>query len=204
MVVNSPKDIVSKGLLNVPDLRQDIVATMLQIIGSSWVGGDGRNAALAYALAVFMLQQAVDSMAQDKALCTQEAKDKEDNEQKESLIILSIGVALIFLPIVGTEAAAALGLNNTARVIAIADELGKAAFATYETVRDPESAIVNILGILFSVGKLAKAERDVNAIRGVAQYLIGMASSEILCLGRFFADRDSELQTLQSKGELRS
>jgi hypothetical protein len=179
---------------------------MLQIIGDGWLGEDDRDAVLAYAQAVFILQKAVDIMAQTKELGTQEEKpeEKEERRWKENLILPSIGVALMFAPIVGMEAAAALGLNNIARLIAVVGELGNAAFATYETVRDPASAMVNILGIFFSVGNIAKAERDVKAIRGVAQYHMRMVSSEILCLGRFFADRDSKVQTLQRKGELRS
>lgn len=201
MVVSNPKDIVTKGLPNIPDLRQDMVASMLQIMGGSWVGGDARDAALAYAPAVFVLQQAVDSMAQAKELGAQEeeAEEEEERKRKENLILLIIGVALMFVPIVGTEAAAALGLSNIARVIAVAGELGNAAFATYETVKDPASAIVNILGMLFGVGQIAKAERGAKGLRDVAQYRKGMAAGEISSLGRFFADGDSKVQTLLGK-----
>jgi hypothetical protein len=76
----------------------------------------------------------------------------------------------MFVLIVGTQAAAALSLSNIACVMAVVGELGNAAFEIYETVRDPASAIINILVILFSVCNIAKAERDVKAIRGVAQY----------------------------------
>ncbi|KAG8163304.1 hypothetical protein KVR01_006601 [Diaporthe batatas] len=201
MVVNNPKDIVTKGLPNIPSLRQEMVASMLEIMGGSWAGGDSRDAALAYAPAVFMLQQAVDSMAQAKELGAQEEKTEEEEERKrkENLILLIIGVALMFVPVVGTEVAAALGLTNIARVIAVAGELGNAAFATYETVRDPASAIVNILGMLFGVGQIAKAERSATGIRGVAAWRKGMKSSEISSMGRFFADGDSKVQTLLGK-----
>lgn len=65
MAVNDPKDILSQWAC--PTSRN-----MLQIIGDGWLGEDDRDAALAYAPAVFILQQAVDIMAQTKELGAQE------------------------------------------------------------------------------------------------------------------------------------
>jgi chitinase len=97
MVVQNPKDIVTHGLPNIPSLRSDMVSTMLQIMDGTWAGGDSRDAALAYAPAVFLLQQAVDGMAQAKKLGAEEEKKEEEEERKrkEALILLIIGVALV-------------------------------------------------------------------------------------------------------------
>ncbi|KAK7732442.1 Glucan endo-1,3-alpha-glucosidase agn1 [Diaporthe eres] len=56
-----------------------------------------------------------------------------------------------------------------------------------------------ILGMLFGVGQIAKAERGAKGLRGVAQYRKGMATDEISSLGRYFADGDSKVQTLLGK-----
>lgn len=97
MVVTNPKDIVTKGLPNIPTLRSEMASTMLEILGGTWAGGDPSDGALAYAPAVFMLQQAVDSMAQAKELGAQEEKTEEEEERKrkENLILLIIGVVLM-------------------------------------------------------------------------------------------------------------
>lgn len=201
MVVNNPKDLVVKGLPNLPALRQDMVAALLQIMGGGWAGGDARDVLLAYSPAVFVLQQAVDSMEQAKELGAQEesAEEEEEEKKRENFILLLIEVALMFVPIVGTEVAVALGLSNVARVIAIAGELGNMATATYETVKDPASAIVNILGMLFGAGNIAKVARDAKGISSVAQFRKSMTPGEISSLGKIFQDGDSKVQDLLGK-----
>ncbi|KAI0191619.1 hypothetical protein F4808DRAFT_476023 [Astrocystis sublimbata] len=201
MVVSNPKSIVTDGLPNIPKLRSDIQNTMLEIMAGSWTGGDPRDAALAYAPALFMLQQAVDSMAQAKELGKQEEKEEEEEERKRkaNLILLIISVVLFFVPVVGQEVAAGLGFANLARIIAIAGELGNAALATYDTVNDPASAVVNILGGLFGVGGIVKASRDAKGIASIAKWRKGMKASEISSLGKIFQDGDTKIQSLLGK-----
>jgi chitinase len=104
-----------------------------------------------------------------------------------------------FVPFVGEEVAAGLGFANLARTIAIAGELGDAALATYDTVKDPASAIMNIMGMLFGVGSIAKAARGATGLRKVADFRKGMASGEIASLGKFFENGDAEVQALLGK-----
>lgn len=97
MEVQNPKDIVTHGLPNIPSLRSDMQKTKLEIIGGMYVGGDPRDAALAYAPTVFIMQQAVDSMKQAKEIGKQEEKDEaeEERKRKENFIMLIISVVLI-------------------------------------------------------------------------------------------------------------
>jgi hypothetical protein len=97
MVVQNPKDIVTKALPNIPGMRSDMETTLLEIMGGGWMGGDARDAALAYAPAVFMLQQAVDSMAQAKELGQEEEEEEEEEERKrkENFILLIISVVFM-------------------------------------------------------------------------------------------------------------
>lgn len=201
MEVQNPKDIVTEGLPNLPALREDMVATKLEILVGAYFGGDPRDAALAYAPAVFMLQQAVDSMRQAKELGEQEEEEEEEEERKrkENFILLIISVVLIFVPIVGQELAAAAGLANLARVIAIAGELANAALATYDTVKDPGSAVINMLGMVFGLGSIAKVARDGPGLAQVAKWRRGMSAAEITSLGKIFKDGDDLVQSVLVK-----
>lgn len=85
------------------------------------------------------------------------------------------------------------------RAIAIAGELGNDAVATYETVKDPSSAAVNIVGMLLGVGPLAKVARDGKGLSRVAAIRRRMTSDEIGSLGQVFKDQDERLQNLLRK-----
>ncbi|KAL4739555.1 glycoside hydrolase superfamily [Aspergillus similis] len=201
MVVDNPKDIVTKGLPNIPTMISEMQITTLEIMGGSWSGGDPRDAAVAYAPAVFMLEQAVDSMAQAKEIGAQEEEAEEEEERKrmESLILLILGVAFLFVPMVGEGIAASMGLANLARVIAIAGELGNAALATYDTINNPDAAVVNMLGMLFGAGAFTKVSRDAKGLRDVASYRRGMSTGEIASLGKFFENGDGKVQAILGK-----
>jgi chitinase len=100
---------------------------------------------------------------------------------------------------VGEGIAAGLGLANLARVIAIAGELANAALATYDTVKDPASAVVNMLGMLFGVGSIAKASRNAKGLSEVANWRKGMKAGEITSLGKIFENGDSMVQSILGK-----
>ncbi|KAI9371712.1 hypothetical protein BJX61DRAFT_12353 [Aspergillus egyptiacus] len=201
MVVQNPKDIVTEGLPNIPGLISDMQVTLLEIMGGSWAGGDARDAAEAYAPAVFMLQQAVEGMAQAKKLGEKEEELEEEEERKKlaNLIVTILSVVFMFVPIVGEGVAAGLGLANLGRLIAIAGELGNAALATYDTVSDPSSAIINMVGMLFGAGSITKASRDAKGLAKVAGWRKGMNAAEVASLGRMFKDGDELVQGILGK-----
>jgi hypothetical protein len=97
MVVPNPKDLVTKGLGSIPELRQSISATYLEIVLGLYLSGSPMDAVEAYSTPVFMLMQAVDSMAQAKALgAKKEAADKKEREEKrKSFILLIVSVVLM-------------------------------------------------------------------------------------------------------------
>ena len=90
MKVQNPKDIVTKALPSVPGLRTEMRATLLDIMLGQWVDGTASDAAYAYSTPVFMLMQAVDSMAQAKALGEKEQKQEEEAEKNFIVMILSV------------------------------------------------------------------------------------------------------------------
>lgn len=212
MVVPNPKDIVTKALPSIPKLRREMLATYLDIIVGNWFGGSTSDAAAAYATPVFMLMQAVDGMAQAKALGKQEQQNEE--KQKENFIIMIVSVVLLvstcwlqldfvrqadpvqFVPVIGEEAAAAAGLAGLARAIAIAGELGNGALGIYDSVKNPASAVVNILGMLLGVGAIAKVSRDGKGLAQVAKVRREMSADTIAGLGSVFAKHNNELNTI--------
>lgn len=99
----------------------------------------------------------------------------------------------------GEEVAAAAGLATLAKSIAIAGELGNAALAIYDTVQDPSSAIINIMGMLFGVGSIVKVARDGKGLGAIAKYRRGMKPEEVEALGSIFSDKDGVLQSILGK-----
>ncbi|KAK3938836.1 glycoside hydrolase superfamily [Diplogelasinospora grovesii] len=201
MVVPNPKDIVTKGIGNIPSLRSDMAATAVSIMTGFWSGGGIDDPAQAFSAPVFMLMEAVDGMAQAKQLGQQEEQTEEEEERKrrENIILLIVSVVFMFVPVVGEEAAAAAGLATLAKAIAIAGELGNAALAIYDTVQDPSSAIINILGMLFGVGSITKATRDGTGIGAIAKLRRGMKPEEVTALGKIFSGKDGVLQSILGK-----
>jgi chitinase len=97
---------------------------------------------------------------------------------------------------VGEEVSLAAGLASLARTIAIAGELGNAALAIYDTVSNPESAVINILGMLLGIGAIAKVERTGKGIGDVAKLRRGMTADNVAALGSIFKTNDDKLQSI--------
>ncbi|KAL4748496.1 hypothetical protein BDW72DRAFT_195708 [Aspergillus terricola var. indicus] len=110
-------------------------------------------------------------MAQAKEIGAQEEEAEGEEERKRMEI--------------GEGIAASIGLANLARVIAIAGELGIAALATYDTVNNPDAAVVSMLGMLFGAGAFTKVSRDAKGLKDVARYRRGVSTGEIALLGKF-------------------
>lgn len=66
MVVLNPKHIVDQGMPNIPGIRSSMQATLMDIQLGQWFNGSTSHAAQAYSTAVFLLMQAVESMAEAK------------------------------------------------------------------------------------------------------------------------------------------
>lgn len=197
MVVPNPKDIITKGLGNIPDLQNDMAATYLDILLGQWINGSTSDPLQAYSTPVFMLMQGIDSMQQARDLGQKEQKEEaEEQKRKRDFILLIVSVVLMFVPIVGEEIALAAGFASLARAIAMAGEVGNAALGIYDTVKDPKSAVVNILGMLLGVGAIVKASRDAKGLSDVAKIRRGMSGDAIAGLGKIFKDNDDKLQAI--------
>ena len=100
MVVQNPKDIVTKALPRIPALRKEMQSTLLDIMLGYWANGTVADAAYAYSTPVFMLMQAVDSMAQAKALGEMEQKEEEEAQKNFIIMILSVVLLVRTIPLI--------------------------------------------------------------------------------------------------------
>jgi chitinase len=100
---------------------------------------------------------------------------------------------------VGEELALAAGLATLGRTIAIVGEASNAAYDVYQTVQDPKSAVVNILGMLLGVGAIARVERTGKGLGDVAKIRRGMTADTVSAFGPVFKGSDDALQNVVHK-----
>ncbi|KAK3690963.1 Glucan endo-1,3-alpha-glucosidase agn1 [Vermiconidia calcicola] len=193
MGITNPKDIVTEAIPNLPELRIDMQATLMDIMLGNFAGGSTTAAAHAYSTPVFMLMQAVDDMAQAKKLG--EKEEEEEEKERVNFIIMIVSVVLLFVPIVGQQAALAAGMATLARSIAIAGELGQGALGIYDTVNNPGSAVINILGMLIGVGATTKVPRDAPGLTEVATLARSISPDMAANFGAIFKHNFDDLQT---------
>jgi hypothetical protein len=97
VVVPNPKDIVTLGFGNVSAIRNNMAAAMLAIMSGYWNGGNIADPATVYSVPVFLLEQAVDSMAQVKQVGEKEQQAEQAKAKANFLqeIMAIVGFALI-------------------------------------------------------------------------------------------------------------
>lgn len=96
----------------------------------------------------------------------------------------------------GEEVASLARLATLVRSIAVAGEAANTGLAIYDTVKNPESAIMNVVGSVLGVGAIAKAERSGKGLASVAETRAGIKASEIASMGDIFKANDNTLQSL--------
>ena len=92
--------------------------------------------------------------------------------------------------------AAAAGLATVARAIAMVGEAGNSALAIYDTVKNPRSAIINILGMVVGVGAVAKASRDGTGLAKIAKMRRDMDPTVVASMGKVFQSNSDKLSTV--------
>ena len=86
-------------------------------------------------------------------------------------------------------------MTTLARAIAIAGEVGNGALSIYDTVENPGSAVINILGMLVGVSSIAKTTRDAPGLTKVATLAKSMSPDMIRSFGPVFKGGFDDLQT---------
>lgn len=167
--VPNPKDIMTRALANVTQLRTALLAAELSI-GTSMYDGDKLDAARALSTPIFMLAQAVESMESIK-----EIGAKIEEEKKKALILLVVSLCLMIVPMLGEIGFELAGLVNLARFAFIAGEVGNAAMSLVDVVGNPEAAPFAVMGMVLGfAGRGIKFERALDDA-GAARRLMSQA-----------------------------
>lgn len=186
--ISNPKDSIANALPRFKDLQLDVAATWADLSFFIW-DGDDTDAVEALSTPVFMLLQAVDSMAQIKKI-GEEEKEKEEAE-KRNFIITIISAVLLILPFAGEFVGTVAGIGWVADAAMLADVTANLAMAGYDIVTDPKSAPMELLNILFS-----GTGRTGSNLAKAASVKRGIKAGDLAKFGDVFKDNDGLLGDL--------
>lgn len=138
---------------------------------------------------VFMMAQAVESMAQAKEI----GEDMEEQEAND--LLLTIITAILFIvPVVGELGAAAAGLGRLARAFAAIGAASDFGMTIVDVVQNPEAAPMAIAGLMLG-GKIKKP-KEFSAAAAAAATRRGMSTAVRDGLGDVFKNNDMALSNI--------
>jgi hypothetical protein len=187
--ITNPKDIFTKAGPAFAALPDSVTATLWDVLLGQW-NGSVLDPVSVVSLPIAMAQQALDSMAQVKAI----GQTEEDSE-KADLIASIITAVLSIVPFVGEEVAAAAGLAQVARAANLVGLAANLGYDIYTVVENPSSAPMVLLGELFGIGGIATAARDAASYARMASLRRAM-SDELSGLGTRVTDQARTLQKI--------
>ncbi|CAI0649773.1 unnamed protein product [Colletotrichum noveboracense] len=188
--VTNPKEVIQAAMPNMSALASSLMIAQVDLTlhVNEAEGGDIITAA---SMPIFMLEQAIRSMDNIKAIGS---KIIEENKKKLILEILSI--VLIAIPFIG-EAGGALfgGVAMISRIAALVDIAGSTGLTAYDIVQDPTSAPFAILGLLVGgFGTGARSEKE--AFGEAAKARRGLSASDITKFGDALVEKDTKVQKI--------
>ncbi|OAA59939.1 Glycoside hydrolase, subgroup, catalytic core [Cordyceps fumosorosea ARSEF 2679] len=197
--VGNPKAIIEASMSNITALGDSLLAGYGSVGFGVYSEGNPDaseiDAVVAYAMPVFQLQQAVESMKDIKDI-----GEKAKEEKRKQLILTILTFVFMALPFVGEALGPIVGSAAAlARIALIVSEVGNAAVTIADIVGDPTSAPFAILGLIVGVGggtgKVTKAE-------GLGKAAAARAIMKDGDLAKFparFRELDSQVQKIVSK-----
>ncbi|KAJ0385841.1 hypothetical protein COL922a_005546 [Colletotrichum nupharicola] len=188
--VTNPKEVIQAAMPNMSVLASSLMIAQVDL--TLHVNeAEGGDIIMAASMPIFMLEQAIRSMDNIKAIGS---KIIEENKKKLILEILSI--VLIAIPFIG-EAGGALfgGVAMISRIAALVDIAGSTGLTAYDIVQDPTSAPFAILGLLVGgFGTGARSEKE--AFGEAAKARRGLSASDITKFGDAFVEKDRKVQKI--------
>jgi glucan 1,3-beta-glucosidase len=136
---SNPKDIVTKATPAINGMLDNIITTYLDMVVDNY-NGSLQDVPDTYSMPVFLIQQAVTSMAKVKSLGEEQAK-----KDKVKLILEILGIVFAFLPFVDEFAPALEVLDGVFATIAVA---GNIALDIQGIIADPTSAPMILLDLV--------------------------------------------------------
>ncbi|KAJ4156030.1 hypothetical protein LMH87_001244 [Akanthomyces muscarius] len=150
--VGNPKKMIEASMPNITALQDSLLSSYASLSFGVY-GDDAANASdtdpvVAYAMPVFQLQTAIESMKDIKDI-----GEKAREEKKKKLIMTILTFVFMAIPFVGEALGPIIGSAAAiARIALIISEVGNAALTVADIVEDPASAPFAILGLIAGVG----------------------------------------------------
>ncbi|CAG8920185.1 unnamed protein product [Penicillium salamii] len=186
--VANPKDIMSKALPNIQNLKASISVAQIQLALGSWVGPTD-DVVQSISLAVFMLSQAVSNMQE-----VVEVADSYEEEKKKDLISKILMGVLLVVPFLGEADLVADAFVGLSRIITIIGDAGVAATTIYAVVEDPKMAPLTILETLLFTGM-----RNPEEFSAMGTARRAMSKDNLKSLGSGIAALDKQFQDIVAK-----
>jgi glucan 1,3-beta-glucosidase len=180
--VTNPKDIITNALPTIGTLQNTIIARQMDLSTSKWYGASD-DILQTISMPVFLIVQAIQSMAEVK-----EVGEKEAAEKKTALILEILGIVFAFIPFLDDLTPAIEGLDGVLGIIAAA---GNTALAIQGIIADPSSAPMEILGALTAGGA-----RDAKEFEEMAAARRAISSNDLTKIGATFEKMDSDFQAI--------
>lgn len=185
MDVPNPKDVITKALPNLQSLQNTIFFRMSDLATGSWYGPTD-DILQVVSMPVFMIQQAVNSMATAKS-----EGQKQEKRDKIKLILEILGAVFAFIPFLDDIAPEVEALDGIFSTVA---EAGNVALTIQAIVSDPSSAPMELLGLLTAGGT-----RDESDFAEMAATRRGISEDELGKIGSFYKDVDDDFQNTLTK-----
>lgn len=197
VVIPDPKDVITDGMKTVESVVNELNGAWAELVFGNFVGA-GDDYVQVMSIPVFMLLQAVESMAQVKVIG--EEQEEIEEEQRRNVILTIISAIFCVVPFIGELSLLASGATNLARAAMIAGEVANGALAMYDLIENPDSALLNLMGMLLGVGGMTAVKRDGINVNQMASLRRELTDGQKLTgLGAVFKRNDDALQGIFSK-----
>jgi glucan 1,3-beta-glucosidase len=172
--------VVTAALPNINTLSNTLLARQMDVNLGNW-NGPSDDLLQTMSMPVFMIQNAIASMATVKEIGDQEAAEK-----KRDLILEILGVVFIFIPFLDDLTPELEALDGVFQTVAAA---GNVALGIQSIVSNPASAPMEILGLLGGAGVRTEDE-----FASMAAARRSLSEDDLESLGSDFEKSDTELQ----------
>lgn len=189
--VDNPKDVIVAAAQGLNDTLTSLAAFSFEFASGMYDGADA-DVLNVMIMPVSLAMQAVDAMAQVIVI-----GEEEKEEERKQLILEIVSAILFVLPFAGEALGAEVGtvLGALGRIISIIGATGNAALTFYDISNDPESAPMQILGLLLG-GRGGSVRREASDMSDMAKLRRGMKDGDIGKMGSVFKKNDDAVQKL--------
>ncbi|KAM6509638.1 hypothetical protein FALCPG4_017287 [Fusarium falciforme] len=190
--VPNPKEMIDEAIPKTDELAKLLDDTYSKSKDRS-LDASGDDAATAFSMPVFMLEDAIESIKTVK-----EIGEKQKETKTKELVMNILTIVFAVIPFVGQAASALGGAAVIARAALIVGEAGNAALSIVEIVDDPLSAPFAILGMLIGAGGI-KTKGPRKAFNDAAEARRALDAGKLKLFSPAFRRKDEAVQNLLKK-----